>query len=388
MVNCIQIISQLVQNNNSQILEIEKNRHSAKKLSVNYPAKKSFDIFEIRRLTSKEPYAGMEQLKYSEVWKRVRLKIKEKLARRYYKELELYDSCTTTDFKGRIRRIHSVLNELKGTSAEISQKPCYIIHPKSRLKKLWNFLMIFILLYTAIVMPYRIAFTENEFFDFWFFLENILNLLFFIDFLLNCLTAFYDSSNTLVTHLPTIIFQYLKGWFFIDLCGCIPLDLILKDNGHNYNNLLRLLRLPRLYRLCKLSKIFKYLKSKQGQGLSWVIEKLSIRESHMKLISFFLTVIVCTHVMTCLFYFAAKYNDFSKDTWVYRYSYMDYSNFDSYIISMYWSYTTLSTVGYGDITPCTNIEIILSLMWMVFGICFFSFTIGSLASMLTGVDNK
>ena len=108
----------------------------------------------------------------------------------------------------------------------------------------------------------------------------------------------------------------------------------------------------------------------------------------MKFIGFFLTVIICSHVMACLFYFAAKYNEFSRDTWVFRYGYIDDSSFDKYIASMYWTYTTLSTVGYGDITPCSNLEISLALMWMVFGICFFSFTIGSLASMLSGVDTK
>lgn len=248
--------------------------------------------------------------------------------------------------------------------------------------------MVFILLYTATIMPYKIAFIDSNDYDTWFYLDNSINFIFFLDFIFSCITAFYDDSNNIVTYLPAIIYQYLKGWLVIDVCACVPLDLILEGRSHNYNNLLRLLRLPRLYRLCKLSKVFKHLKSKQGQGLSFVIEKLNIKESHMKLISFFLTVIICSHVMTCLFYFAAKYNSFSKDTWVFRYSFLDYSDIDTYILSMYWSYTTLSTVGYGDITPCTNIEILMSLMWMVFGICFFSFTIGSLASMLSGVDTK
>ena len=56
--------------------------------------------------------------------------------------------------------------------------------------------------------------------------------------------------------------------------------------------------------------------------------------------------------------------------------------------SMYWAITTMSTVGYGDITSYTEAEQILAIIWMLFGVCFFSFVIGSLSSMMSSTDSK
>ena len=48
----------------------------------------------------------------------------------------------------------------------------------------------------------------------------------------------------------------------------------------------------------------------------------------------------------------------------------------------------MSTVGYGDITSYTEIEQTLAIVWMLYGVCFFSFVIGSLSSMLSSMDSK
>jgi hyperpolarization activated cyclic nucleotide-gated potassium channel 1 len=48
----------------------------------------------------------------------------------------------------------------------------------------------------------------------------------------------------------------------------------------------------------------------------------------------------------------------------------------------------MSTVGFGDIKPLTTGEILLAMMWELFGVCFFTFTIGSLSSMMSTLDSK
>jgi hypothetical protein len=48
----------------------------------------------------------------------------------------------------------------------------------------------------------------------------------------------------------------------------------------------------------------------------------------------------------------------------------------------------MSTVGYGDITSETMMEKLLSICIMIFGVCFFSFTIGSLSSIFNRMDSK
>lgn len=53
---------------------------------------------------------------------------------------------------------------------------------------------------------------------------------------------------------------------------------------------------------------------------------------------------------------------------------------------MNWALQTLTTVGYGDINAGMQDERILSIMWMIAGVGFYSFTIGNLASIIRAVD--
>ena len=57
-------------------------------------------------------------------------------------------------------------------------------------------------------------------------------------------------------------------------------------------------------------------------------------------------------------------------------------------MSIYWALQTLTTVGYGDITPRSVYEKIAGLIWMIIGVGFYSFTIGNLASIFNSIDIK
>ena len=48
----------------------------------------------------------------------------------------------------------------------------------------------------------------------------------------------------------------------------------------------------------------------------------------------------------------------------------------------------MSTVGYGDITARTDMEQILSIILMLFGVVFFSFVIGSISSIFSRIDTR
>jgi hyperpolarization activated cyclic nucleotide-gated potassium channel 1 len=101
-----------------------------------------------------------------------------------------------------------------------------------------------------------------------------------------------------------------------------------------------------------------------------------------------MTVLICLHLASCFWYFSAKLDGFGPETWVVRYGYMDDSDGDKYMAAFYWALTTLSTVGYGDIGAETDVERILCMIWMTFGVIFFSFTVGNLTSMLSSIDTK
>ena len=67
-------------------------------------------------------------------------------------------------------------------------------------------------------------------------------------------------------------------------------------------------------------------------------------------------VLLFTHLMSCFWYFSAKFEDLGYNTWVVRSSMQDSTSAELYIVSFYYILTTMTTVGYGDITPVTITE--------------------------------
>jgi hypothetical protein len=65
-----------------------------------------------------------------------------------------------------------------------------------------------------------------------------------------------------------------------------------------------------------------------------------------------------------------------------------YSAYRRYLVALYWTITTLTTVGYGDITPHTNSELGLTLAVMISGTTFFGALTASVASIVTTLDHR
>jgi hypothetical protein len=73
------------------------------------------------------------------------------------------------------------------------RSPWFILNPNSRLKTVWNILLILALLWTATVMPYEVAFIDKE----GLFLKiggHIIDTFFWCDIFLNFFSA-YDRPN-------------------------------------------------------------------------------------------------------------------------------------------------------------------------------------------------
>jgi Ion channel len=275
----------------------------------------------------------------------------------------------------------------KYTMNSVTIKSWDIIQPDSLFIKTWNVILINLLLYTTIVMPYRMAFIQGVAYDAWWWLDTILNIMFFFDFLITCFLAYTDEIGNVISDHKKIFFRYLKGWMFIDIIGFLPFDYIFSaSTPKSYNNLVRLFKLPRLYRLLKISKLFKILKDqKQSKFLIKIQDYLNIRQSFARLLKVFAIVLVTMHVFACLWAFFPQLESDQPRTWTFK---LSASGFDLYILSLYWCLVTFSAVGYGDILPGTTIEFFIAICWMIFGVLFYSFMIGTLASILTGIETK
>ena len=56
--------------------------------------------------------------------------------------------------------------------------------------------------------------------------------------------------------------------------------------------------------------------------------------------------------------------------------------YDQAIIVMYWAFTTLSTVGFGDYNPRSDSERLMCAFFMLFGVAIFSYIMGIFIEIL------
>ena len=99
-------------------------------------------------------------------------------------------------------------------------------------------------------------------------------------------------------------------------------------------------------------------------------------------------IVYLVHVAACFYYLTSSLIDHRYDTWVSSANIQDESNAVKYLYAVYWAFQTLTTVGFGDISANTPMEKVVSILWMVFGVGFYSFTIGNLSSFITTLDAK
>lgn len=112
---------------------------------------------------------------------------------------------------------------------------CTILH-YSPFKAIWDWLILLLVLYTAIVTPYVAAFLlstdpleRKEKFktDPLTIADLIVDVLFILDIIINFRTTYVNKHDEVVSHHGKIAIHYFKGWFLIDMVAAIPFDLLL-----------------------------------------------------------------------------------------------------------------------------------------------------------------
>ena len=94
---------------------------------------------------------------------------------------------------------------------------------------------------------------------------------------------------------------------------------------------------------------------------------------------------IITYFLGCIWYFISENFNTQKDiddknTWILANNLED-KNY-KIVYSCYFALTTLSTVGYGDYFPISNIEMIFTVIVMMLGVAFFSYIMGNILEIV------
>jgi hypothetical protein len=246
------------------------------------------------------------------------------------------------------------------------------------------------------VTPYRVCFIDDDCESVFYYFDFVIDILFLIDLVLNFFSAYIDSDENVIRNHKSIVINYLTSWFAVDILSLVPINLI--TDGFNcstttkLNKLAKVIRIPRLYKLFKLTRLFRMLKimrgSKIGKITKFILDKFKVDRNIERFIIFIFLFLILNHLSACFWFLIAKFDDFSPETWVSRLGYNDESLYDLYLLSFYFTLTTVTTVGYGDINAGTSAERFYNLIIMSIGVVMYSFAIGSLTSIVAGIDAK
>jgi len=216
---------------------------------------------------------------------------------------------------------------------------------------------------------------------------------FLVDMILCFMTTFTDPyKQTDVTCHKRIAKNYLAFWFTIDLLSVLPFDAILDGNA-NANSLVRMARIGKMYKIVRLFRLVKVLKMiKSNRKLvHHFSEHMKINNGTERLLMFSGLFVIFIHVFSCLFVMLAQMEaDLSPERWTDGCDNFgeDNKEFELYLCSCYYIMTTVSTVGYGDISPVNSIERIFGMILQFLGVISFTFVSGALASILQSHDTR
>ncbi|GBG29401.1 Potassium/sodium hyperpolarization-activated cyclic nucleotide-gated channel 1 [Hondaea fermentalgiana] len=263
-----------------------------------------------------------------------------------------------------------------------------VLHPESSFRAKWNLFVLCMLLWYSFTIPFSISFSISPY-GLWRIIEILFDVAFGVDILLNFITGYYtkrQSVQLIVMNHRMIVKNYVMTWLLVDLIAITPFDIIVtllttgstvhaERSVASLSKLIRLVKLTRLLRLVGLYRYFKYWSDRLKPGM-------------LRLGTSLIVILLVIHLLACFFFYLSDLDPTRVDTWSDEYGvrHEDLA-FPKYIASLYWSITTMTTVGYGDIVPQNEGEIFFVIIAMLISCSMFAYSVGNVASMVSAIDS-
>ncbi|RXN01655.1 Potassium voltage-gated channel subfamily H member 8 [Acipenser ruthenus] len=247
-----------------------------------------------------------------------------------------------------------------------------------------NKLILLATFYVAVTVPYNVCFIGNDELTRSTTVSDIaVEILFIIDIILNFRTTYVSKSGQVIFEARLICIHYVTTWLIIDLIAALPFDLLYAFNVSVVSlvHLLKTIRLLRLLRL--LQKLDRYSQH------STVV--LTLLMSMFALLA---------HWMACIWYVIGRMEIEANDSFSWDIGWLHelgkrlespYHNNNSlggpsirssYIASLYFTLSSLTSVGFGNVSANTDAEKIFSICTMLIGALMHALVFGNVTAII------
>ncbi|KAI1886143.1 hypothetical protein AGOR_G00210970 [Albula goreensis] len=265
-----------------------------------------------------------------------------------------------------------------------AKKSKFILLHFSTFKAGWDWLILLATFYVAVTVPYNVCFIGDD--------DDLtrsttvsdiaVEILFIIDIVFNFRTTYVSQSGQVIFEARLICIHYMTTWFIIDLVAALPFDLLyaFKVSVVSVVHLLKTVRLIRLLRL--LQKMDRYSQH------STVV--LTLLMSMFALLA---------HWMACIWYVIGKKEmEANALTWEIGWLHELAKRLESpygsgnstagpsirsvYIASLYFTLSSLTSVGFGNVSANTDAEKIFSICTMLIGALMHALVFGNVTAII------
>ena len=281
----------------------------------------------------------------------------------------------------KLYKIKKVYDSFSDDEVEILLQNEFVIYPKSNFKFFWDFFIFILVYFSIIVCPLSIAFDIEIKFNIF------IDIIFHLDLILNFFMGFYDDEENLILNKKKIFFNYLFGYFTIDVLACLPFNSLKLFNQIETN----------VYYLC-LFRLFKYFKLYSSTNLFYIkgfkkifcfykpIRKFfkskfnNISNGIKTLIQNIFHLFAILHILACIWIYISRLSP--GENWTLNLPKKDMNKTSLYLTSIYFSMVSVFTVGYGDILPNSFIERCYSLFLLVLSLGINTYAVSFLENLV------
>uniref|UniRef100_A0A3B3U5H4 Voltage-gated delayed rectifier potassium channel KCNH4 n=1 Tax=Poecilia latipinna TaxID=48699 RepID=A0A3B3U5H4_9TELE len=270
------------------------------------------------------------------------------------------------------------------------QKSRFILLHYGTFKAGWDWLILLATFYVAVTVPYNVCFSGGR--DEGGTSRNppsvsdiLVEILFILDIMLNFRTTFVSTSGQVVYDARSICVHYVTTWLFVDLVAALPFDLLYAFNVTVVSSLVlaHLVHLLKTVRLLRLLRLLQKLE--RYSQYSAVV--LTLLMSMFALLA---------HWMACVWYYIGRKE---IESWLYELAKRlgtptqwnasgsemlggGPSTRSSYVTALYFALSSLTSVGFGNVSANTDAEKIFSICTMLIGALMHAVVFGNVTAII------